>query len=217
MEIRRTANAGILLTLDGVSILLDGVCREEYPYPATPPEERFDLSRCYPDVIAFTHAHNDHYDPDYAADYQKQTNGVILGPGDLPGCKATMESITVGGVTVTPIPSRHIGAAGRTTSHISFLIRGSRCVWFTGDSSPLYWKDQTHLPTPDVVVAPYAYAATPSALKLVKDLGAKVLVILHLPTRQQDPYGLWDGVEATLKQDCSLSAFIPDMSQTLSL
>ena len=51
MEIRRTANAGVLLKLDGVSILMDGVCREVKPYPATPPEERALLSSCYPDVM----------------------------------------------------------------------------------------------------------------------------------------------------------------------
>ena len=37
MQIRRTANAGVLLTLDNVSILLDGVCRVYSPYLAPPP------------------------------------------------------------------------------------------------------------------------------------------------------------------------------------
>ena len=47
------------------------------------------LTARYPDVIAFTHCHKDHYDPGFAAAYQRQTNGVILGPADLPGCKTT--------------------------------------------------------------------------------------------------------------------------------
>ena len=43
MELVRTANAGILLKLDGKTILLDGVCREVKPYPATPPKLREQL------------------------------------------------------------------------------------------------------------------------------------------------------------------------------
>ena len=77
MEIRRTANAGVLLKLDGISILMDGVCREIKPYPATPPEERDAICASYPDMVCFTHAHKDHYDPSFAAEYEKQT-GVRL-------------------------------------------------------------------------------------------------------------------------------------------
>ena len=54
MELVRTANAGILLKLDGKTILLDGVCREVKPYPATPPETRAKLMESYPD-IRFSH------------------------------------------------------------------------------------------------------------------------------------------------------------------
>ena len=65
MEIRRTANAGVLLTLDDVKILLDGVSREVKPYPATPPKIKQELLSCPPDVVLFTHDHPDHFDPDY--------------------------------------------------------------------------------------------------------------------------------------------------------
>lgn len=213
MQLRRTANAGVLLKLDGVSILLDGVCREEYPYPATPPEIKAELRSNVPDAVAFTHAHNDHYDPDFAA-YALQKNGVILGPED---CRGSMEPAAVGTVKITPIPSRHIGAAGKTTCHVSFVIEGSQCVLFTGDCSPLFWKNKTDLPAPNVVIAPYAYASTPPALELVKDLGAKELVILHLPPRTEDPYDLWHSVETTLEQGSGIRAVIPDLGQTILL
>lgn len=213
MQLRRTANAGVLLKLDGVTILMDGVCREEYPYPATPPEIKAELTANLPDAVAFTHAHNDHYDPDFAA-YALQKNGVILGPAD---CHGTMEPACVGTVKITPVTSRHIGAAGKSTCHISFVIEGSQCVWFTGDCSPLYWKNKTDLPVPDVVIAPYAYASTMPALELVKDLGAKDLVILHLPPRADDPYGLWQAVETTLEQGSGIRTHIPDLDQIISL
>ncbi len=214
MEIKRTANAGVLLKLDGVSILLDGVCREVKPYPATPPAERALLMKSWPDVVAFTHRHKDHYDPVYAAEYQKQTNGVVLGPADLPGVCSTMDQISIGGVTVTPVPCRHIGAAGKDTLHTGFVICGKKCVWFTGDSSPTQWKGREELPRPDVVIVPYAFANTEASWAFTKSLQAQV-VLLHMPPRETDLLGLWAAVEATTGTDPRLH--IPVMSHILNL
>lgn len=198
MEIKRTANAGVLLKLDGVSILLDGVCREVSPYLATPPEERKALSDCWPDVLAFTHVHKDHYDPDFAFSFQEQTNGVILGPEDLPGCRSTAEPVTVRGVTVTPVRSRHIGKAGQTVSHYSFIITGTQCLWFLGDASPLQWRGREDLPAPNVLLVPYAYAATETGWQITKQLGAKNVILLHMPLEDNDPVGLWAAVRSTV-------------------
>ena len=208
MKLTRTANAGVLLKLDGVSILLDGVCREVKPYPATPPEVKAELMQALPDMVAFTHAHKDHYDPAFAA-FVKEQGGVILGPREV---KGSMEPVRVGDVTITPIPSRHIGAAGKSTPHASFVIQGSLCVWFTGDSTPLMWKD-SELPKPDVLVVPYAYTATPTGWQIAKDLGAKKVVLLHMPEREKDDIGLWQAVEETTKNEPMLE--IPAMGQTL--
>lgn len=213
MEIRRTANAGVLLKLDGVSILLDGVCREVKPYPATPPEERAALSNCYPDIVAFTHSHKDHYDPAYAAGFVKQTGGVILGPVDLPGVRASMEPAERGGVTVIPVHSRHIGAAGKTVSHASFIIKGTSCAWFLGDASPSQWRNREDLPKPDILMVPYAYAATAAGWAATETLGAKKIVLLHMPSREEDTLGLWDAVEHTVGNESTL--YIPDMGAQL--
>lgn len=213
MKIRRTANAGILLELDGVTILLDGVCRGVKPYPATPLEEREALQRSFPDVIAFTHAHKDHYDPAFAALYQKQTGGVILGPMSLPGCTATMEDTVVNGVYILPVPSRHIGLAGKDVDHASFIIQGSRCVWFLGDAAPMQWRGKD-LPKPDVLVVPYAYANTPSGWALTRALGADQVILLHMPGREEDTIGLWDAVNAVLKSEEKKPAIL-SMGETI--
>ena len=215
MEIRRTANAGVLLKLDGVTILLDGVCREIKPYPATPPEELASICACSPDVVCYTHAHKDHYDPTFAAKYQKQTGGVILGPVDLPGCNATMQTCEIGGVRLTPVSSRHIGGVGKTVSHASFIIKGSQCVWFLGDSSPLLWKGREDLPRPDVLLVPYAYTTTPTSWAITQSLGAQRVVLLHMPSREDDTIGLWSAMEAATGLPEKL--LIPDMSQSMTL
>ncbi len=215
MKIRRTANAGILLELDGITILMDGVCREVKPYPATPPQEREALQQRFPDVIAFTHAHKDHYDPTFAAAYQKQTGGVILGPTSLPGSKATMEDTVVKGVYILPVPSRHIGLGGKDVEHASFVVQGSRSVWFLGDAAPMQWRGKD-LPKPDVLVVPYAYANTPSGWALTKSLGAEHVVLLHMPKREEDTIGLWDAVNAVLENE-EKKPVILSMNETIEI
>ena len=211
MQLRRTANAGVLLRLDGVTILLDGVCREVKPYPATPPEIKAELMGNFPDAVAFTHSHKDHYDPAYAAAYA-QTGGVIFGPES---CRGSMEPGLVGNVRITPVSSRHIGAAGKDTQHASFVIEGSRCIWFTGDAAPTQWRGREDLPRPDVLIVPYAYATTSSAWAFTRSLGAKTVVMLHLPERHLDDIGLWDAIESAAGQGGGM--LFPGMDETVQL
>lgn len=211
MQLRRTANAGVLLRLDGVNILLDGVCREVKPYPATPPEVKAELTDHFPDAAAFTHSHKDHYDPAYATAFA-QAGGVIFGPES---CHGKMEPGTVGTVKITPIPSRHIGIAGKTVTHASFVLEGSRCVWFLGDAAPTQWRGKEDLPKPDVLIVPYAYATTPAAWALTQSLGAKTVVMLHLPERELDDIGLWNAIEATVGEDSAM--LFPKMDETITI
>jgi len=211
MELRRTANAGVLLKLDGVTILLDGVCREVKPYLATPPEERDAITASFPDVVCFTHAHNDHYDPTFAALYEKQTGGVIFGPASLPGCNASMKVHRVGDVEIIPIVTRHIGWIGNKIEHASFIIRGSKTIWFAGDASPLQLKRRPDLPHPDILLVPYAFANTPSSWEYTKSLRADRVVLLHMPKREDDEIGLWNAVETVTAGD---DLVVPTMSQT---
>lgn len=217
MLIKRTANAGVLLTLDGVSVLLDGVSREIAGYLPTPPSIREALCEDFPDLVAFTHPHEDHFDIDFARSYHTQTLRPILGPESLPVEGVRNGPVTVGGVTVTPVGSRHIGKASTTTEHVSFILEGSRCVWFLGDASPAQWRSKTELPRPDVLMVPYAYATTDAAWKMVCDLGAKTVVLLHLPDPGNDPYGLWDAVKTATGQTPAYLPLIPAMGETVTI
>lgn len=212
MKLRRTANAGVLLELDGVSILLDGVCREVGSYPATPQEERALLTARWPDVVAYTHAHKDHYDPVYAAEYTRRTNRVILGPDGSGGVHGSLIPAEINGVSVTPIHCRHIGAAGKDIPHCGFVIKGSKVIWFTGDSSPSQWKHRADLPAPDIMIVPYAYVNTATSWEFTKSKNARI-ILLHMPDKACDSVGLWTTVKAVLGD---LNAVcIPDMSETV--
>lgn len=206
MKLQRTANAGILLTLDGVTILLDGVCKAANGYLGTPALLRKALEENPPDVFAYTHTHSDHYDPDFAAAY-RQAGGVIVGPG-------AEASVTVGKVKITCVPARHIGKAGLDTPHVGIVVEGSRCLWFFGDSAPIKWRGRADLPKPDVAVGPYAYAIA-SGWEITRSLGARDIIILHLPDKNNDPYCLWQSVLDTVKNVPNVC--IPDIGETIMI
>lgn len=209
MEIQRTANAGVLLTLDGVSILLDGLCDRVGGYLPTPPAIVQQIADNPPDLLAFTHCHADHCSRALLLPYEKQNLRPILGPESL-----YSGSVQVGEVTVQAVESRHLGRVEPGLQHISFIIQGSRCVWFTGDAAPMQWKNRTGLPKPDVLIAPYAYGNTRSAWDLSCSLAEKI-VLLHLPDRDNDPYGLWKSVETTTAG--SKNVWIPQMGEVISI
>jgi L-ascorbate metabolism protein UlaG (beta-lactamase superfamily) len=209
MEIQRTANAGVRLTMDGVSLLLDGLCDGIECYLPTPVHIAEDLFRNQPDALLFTHDHPDHCSHALLLPYRKQNLRPIFGPEYLP-----VEGVRVGEVTVMPVPSRHIGRVEPGLSHQSFVIRGSRCVWFMGDAAPLQWKNRTDLPKPDVLIAPYAYANTKAAWELSCSLADKI-ILLHLPDRHNDPYQLWQTVEATTAGTTNL--YIPQIGEAVVL
>lgn len=214
MEIVRTANAGVLLTLDDVKILLDGVCREVSPYLATPPALKEKLSRQWPNAVLFTHCHEDHFDPSYAQDYSKATGRPVYGTSQMPGTVQT-DRITAGNVRITAVPTRHMGHYGKTTEHRSFAVEGSRTVWFLGDASPSELKQFSAFSKPDVLMVPYPYVSTPPALKLLEDLPCKIL-LLHLPARENDPESIRQAAASGMEQ-LKTRLYAPEMGETLNL
>ena len=213
MKVKRTANAGVLLELDGVRILLDGVCGEIKPYLPTTEAERKMLLDSPADCVAFTHSHLDHCDVSFIPAYLEKTAGPVLGPADIPYCQAGQWSN--GNVTVMPVECRHLGKSDGAM-HQAYVISGSRCVWFTGDAAPATWRKLTQLPRPDVIIAPYAYA-TGSTWQMCKELGADTVVLLHLPEEGNDAYGLWDAVRQTVGQDMTPRLLIPALGESLCI
>lgn len=201
LTLTRTANAGVLLCMDGKRILLDGVCREVTPYLATPSHVRTGLE--YPDIVAVTHRHDDHCDPVFEAKFSITTGRPLIDPS------WEGESLGLDNLTVYPVPSRHLGRTD--VAHVSYILQGSRCVWFMGDAAPEQFKNRTDLPKPDVLIAPYAFASTAYAWRITRSLGATYVVLLHLPDRQQDSFGLWDAVKQTVGENQGI--FIPEMEE----
>ncbi|MBE6982938.1 MAG: MBL fold metallo-hydrolase [Ruminococcaceae bacterium] len=192
MEIQRIANAGVLLRLDGVSILLDGLCDRVDGYLPTPPHIVEQLLDAPPDLLAFTHCHADHCSQALLLPYQTYKRRPILGPASLPAGQ-----VRVGDVGITAVETRHLGKAELGLVHMSYVIEGSKTVWFMGDASPMQLKKLEKFPRPDVLIAPYAYANTVLSWAQVMALSPKTVVIVHLPEKEQDFFDLRHQVEET--------------------
>ena len=209
MYITRTANAGVLLELDGCKILLDGVCQEVVPYLATPDSVKQMLYKSCPDLVAVTHRHEDHCDLGFEQWFYSKTGKAVMEPetGEA-HCQCS-------GVSITAVPSRHIGK--QDCSHVSYIIEGSSCIWFMGDAAPTQWKNRTDLPKPDVLIAPYAYANTGASWSLVQSLSPKTVILVHLPLPEKDIYGLRQAVLQTVEQERNISVLIPNVGEILKL
>ncbi len=204
MRLQRTANAGVLLELDGKKILLDGVCREVSPYPATPDHIKQSLMDSFPDLVAVTHFHADHCDPDYERIYEEKTGKSVITP------QYSGQTIFADGIFVSVLESRHIGKAD--CSHVSYWIRGSQTVLFIGDASPNQWKHKGL--QADVLIAPFAYATTESAWSISREIAPNI-VLLHLPQAGRDDMGLGDAVRQTVGEYPGV--FIPKMEEFVQI
>lgn len=213
MEILRTANAGVLLKLDGIHILLDGFCDGVGPYLATPRAIQDALLKDLPDLLAFTHGHPDHFSEALVSQYRNQTLRPILGPENLP-FRTTSKGVAVGGVSIQPVKSRHIGKEYFCVPHVSYAIRGSKTVWFLGDATPSQWLDTKE--RADVAILPFAYALSESAWKMTCNL-ADTVILVHMPLKENDPDGLWPQVERITGGVSSGKLYIPGIGERLIL
>ncbi len=207
LTITRTANAGVLLEVDGKRILLDGVCEPLPPYLGTPSALRKKLTEEMPDVLVFTHEHPDHYDPSYVKLYKEKTLRSVYGPESLPFYEVG------NGIEMSLFVTRHIGKTD--IPHISYVINGRCTVWFMGDASPLSLKKMTEFPSPDLLIVPFAYAITPSAWRMTKETGARKILLLHMPPKEDDREDLWNMVESTVCEDNLL--FTLDIGEKVQL
>ena len=213
MEIRRTANAGTALTLDDVKILLDGVSREVYPYLATPPEIAKELQ---PNVLLFTHNHPDHFDPVAAQKLGKPIYGPMQVAEQVSCPVHPDESLTVGSVRITAVPTRHMGHYGKTTQHQSYVLEGSQTVWFLGDASPMELKRFASFSKPDVLIVPYPYISTPASMKMVQALLPCKIILLHMPLRDADPEKIWESAAEGIEH-LKAHLYVPQMGEILNL
>ncbi len=207
----RTSNAGGLLELDGVQVLLDGVSTPDNGYVVTPPDMMGWLVHRSISVAASSHSHPDHFAPEFL---RRLSNVILLGPEDvaqaLPERIVLEDEIRIRRVKVLPVASPHQGA-DPGVPHLNYIIQGiGLCIWFMGDADPFQWPDaEIGLPLPDVLIAPFAFSGSEEAWGAVARLAPQLLILTHLPYRTMDPEHHWAAAEAILAAHPEQRSVIP--------
>ncbi|MBO7288728.1 MAG: hypothetical protein J6V03_01885, partial [Clostridia bacterium] len=68
---------------------------------------------------------------------------------------------------------------------------------------------------PDVLIIPYAYVTTKAAWEITKSLGAKKIILLHMPKRNEDIHNLWNAMEETTQNPENL--IVLEMGQEIEI
>ena len=193
MNIKQTSNAGFLLSLDNTDILLDGVGERIAPYFETPIYIKEELLATPLDALVFTHYHGDHFDKSFAEAYKNREFGSVFCGPEL------STPLKIKNLEIIPIKTRHIGKF--VIDHSSYLIKASKTVLFLGDASPNEFKNRENLPKIDLVIAPFAYALTDAAISITNSLGAKNVIIAHLPEQSLDEFKIRETVAKAVEQN----------------
>jgi hypothetical protein len=122
----------------------------------------------------------------------------------------------MGNLQISGIPTRHLGKSGTDTAHCSYAVRGSKTLWFMGDASPSQLQSMEKFSKPDVLVVPFAFLATKSAVEMLKAYLPCEIVLLHMPQPDNDPDGIWSAVAPGMAQFKKF-IYAPAVGETITL
>ncbi|MDQ2966066.1 MAG: MBL fold metallo-hydrolase [Chloroflexota bacterium] len=146
LSIDYLGHSSLVVELDGIRLLTDpavreriGLLRRTVPEPATRMLEGIDL-------VLVSHLHWDHLDLPSLRRVGRAARIVVpAGAGAWlrsHGFDDVVEAeagrvITAGGLSIEPVAARHGGKRpplGPTTRALGYVVRGSRSIWFAGDT-----------------------------------------------------------------------------------
>jgi len=211
IEVRYVANAGVLLTIDGRKVLIDGPIRDGIPPYTTPSaDERARLEAARPPydgiaAILITHWHEDHFSPDAAAAHLRSSPGTVLissrevvdrvreAAPDLPAARFRPTTPAPGSSTIVELEGlrvhvlriRHNPARRLPAEHVGFLVQGTRTALHIGDADPGAdnFSVLAGLPAVDVAVVPFWFLtdAGTATATVARVIRPRHMVGLHLP------------------------------------
>ena len=210
VRVRYVANAGMLVSIEGASFLIDAPTRDGItPYQTSPADERTRLEEAKPpydgvDAILVTHWHEDHFSPEaVAAHLGRNPRAVFISSPEVvtrlraarPDLAANRiravlpppgqsEEATVGGVTVRVLRIRHNPTRRLPEQHVGFLIGTRATVLHVGDGDPVpdNFTLLRTLPQVDTALLPFWYILDEANRRFVAtSIAPRRIVGMHLP------------------------------------
>lgn len=204
MHITLLCNAGLALTHDGQTLLVDVPNQTVLPFYGLPDEMRENIiSRTPPyDTVCglcYTHTHADHCDMTFLAEYRNRWPGV---PIYYPMAKIGQGSITVGAFTIEYCEIPHAPMDEEAPPHVALLIQaGEKSVYIAGDAvlnpdlHQAFLKDRRA----DAAFWNSMYISRPETRQLLKGTAASNY-IYHMPAVQTDSFGIWKKCQRNLER-----------------
>lgn len=203
MKFQHVSNAGIILDVDGRQIGIDCLCEDSSKlYQDTPPHIREKLK---PDILIFTHEHEDHFCADYVKEaWEKNPQLIIYStertikflqeiniPEDNLYQVADGEEIKIDSSHITFMQSIHEGEQYADIQNLTLLIKmEDKHLVVTGDAMPckeLFERIATWSSHIDWLFAPFPYVGLRSTRKLMKEyLDIENIFVLHQPCKKAD-------------------------------
>jgi L-ascorbate metabolism protein UlaG (beta-lactamase superfamily) len=210
VDLRYVANAGMLVSLEGRTFLIDAPIREGIaPYATSPEDERKLLEEARApydnvDAILITHWHEDHFSPEaVAAHMTRNARAVLISSAEVaervravaPNLDASRlravvpgpgesQQVDVGGVPVRVLRIRHNPTRRLPEQHVGFLIGTTQPVLHVGDADPTAanFTVLRSLPGVDLALLPFWYVQTDASRRMVAEaIKPKRIVGMHLP------------------------------------
>lgn len=206
-----TANAGVILELNGRTIWVDALHDEAVPgFSSVSPElwRRIREQAPPPDLLCFTHCHPDHYSRRLAAEARRlwPSAGLALPRQDFPGqlLVAGQEArLSAGGVTLRFLRLPHEGAGHGGGGHYGLLFSGGGFrALVAGDcetASPalMGYLDGTPL---DLAILNFPWATLRRGRRCLEEvLRPRCLLLCHLPFPEDDVNGWTEAARAAAR------------------
>jgi L-ascorbate metabolism protein UlaG (beta-lactamase superfamily) len=208
--VRYVANAGVLVTIGNVRVLIDAPIRDGIaPYATSSAAERERLERALPpydgiDAVLITHWHEDHFSPEaVAAHLAKNRRAVVVSSPEViervravgtgvsdarlrailpqPGAS---QLATIGGLPIRVLRLRHNPARRLPEQHVGFLIGNGPTVLHTGDADPQAdnFALLRDLPRVELALVPYWFVLTEANRQFVSEaIRPRRIAAMHLP------------------------------------
>ena len=212
-EIHFTANAGVMVGVDGARFLIDALMGDGLDgYTKSEGAERAKLEAGQPpfdvDAILATHWHEDHFSAHAVAAHLSRNPRAVLvssveiaqrvraivpalaprlkGVTPLPG---TFQTVDVAGVPVRVLRIRHNKVRRNPEEHVGYLVGRSATVLHTGDADPVAdnFTLMKQLPPVDVGLMPTWYLETPEMRRFVAtSIAPRRIFGMHLTAEMAD-------------------------------
>jgi L-ascorbate metabolism protein UlaG (beta-lactamase superfamily) len=208
--IRYVANAGVMLTIDGTTVLIDAPIREGIPpYATASADEQRRLERATApydvvDAILVTHWHEDHFSADAILEHLRHNRRAVLISSrevvdrvrarasdladrfvGLTPQQGDSAVVSVGALKVHVLRARHNPTRRWPEEHVAFLVEGSQTALHTGDAelTPENFAVLRRLPKVNIALLPYWHLLNEKTLAstVVPLIRADRVLGMHLP------------------------------------